>query len=51
MLCTIAAEQVLPSDFSDYLTDYLLRAHRADLVAVLDDQNPSTSKHHSIAVK
>jgi DNA helicase MCM9 len=48
--CTINAEALTNSEYTDMMCTYLLSHHWKDIVAILNDQNTSTAKHHSIAV-
>ena len=48
--CTINAEALTNSEYTDMMCTYLRSHHWKDIVAILNDQNTSTAKHHSIAV-
>ena len=48
MHCHLAFDEVHPDDIVKSMSQYLLKHHADELREILQDPNPSTSKHHSV---
>ena len=50
MDCAIETDKLESGELSDYVANYLLREHEDQLLTILDDENTSTSRHHSVSI-
>jgi DNA helicase MCM9 len=50
MKCSIAYDCILPSLYTDAMSEYITMRHTDQLREILEDQNPSTAKHHSVVI-
>ena len=48
--CSVDMGLFLDGEFTDIMAAYLIKCHTHELTAILDDENTSTSRHHSVAV-
>ena len=48
MICCINSDALGTWEYRDLMVEYLIRNHEERLVQILDEQDPSTARHHSL---